>query len=296
MKISHRNQSLEKPLPKTLYLAVAFFFLCEGVLWADLKEVLEDRDKNGSLETRAYYSAGEIFKTEADTNGDGKTDAWIRYKDGKRHRGEADTDHDGKIDAWLVYSDSGRLLQRSGDGNGDGKPDQFMSFLKNRQITMREFDRNFDGKIDRRGLLKWDADKSISIWNQNQMQKIPIPGYVMVWREDDNDYDGIIDDFKAKPDRVRGEDGNPIVTEIKSRNGMPMDPFPLQPIEDDSSEEPAVEPAPAAPSDGAAASADKPRSKIRLGIGTAGTSAERVRRMNERFGWDEKIEKIDPSA
>ncbi len=80
------------------------------------------------------------------------------------------------------------------DTNGDGKPDQFKQFLKGRSLVLHEYDRNFDGKIDMRKLSEWAMIRPVP-------GESPLPGYRTVRREEDNDFDGIVDVYYDRNDK-----------------------------------------------------------------------------------------------
>ncbi len=99
------------------------------------------------------------------------------------------------------------------DTNHDGKPDRFTLLLKGRNLILREVDTNFDGKIDQRSLMEWDPDKKITIMT-SRIERIPNPGYAVIWREEDKDFNGKIDAYREKgkkdpePSRI-GQSMNP---------------------------------------------------------------------------------------
>lgn len=94
---------------------------------------------------------------------------------------------------------------KASDTNGDGKPDKFYTFLKGRMLVLREYDRNFDGKIDRRALAEWGTIR----YGPGQP---PMPGYLNLWSEEDNDFDGKIDVYKERGNKNPPRDriGKPI--------------------------------------------------------------------------------------
>ena len=124
-----------------------------------------------------------------------------------------DKNHDGKMDHWYWRDSKNHLVRQAVDNNGDGKPDQFYTFIHGgRDFVIREYDRNFDGKIDKRLLVHWDAGKTIPILNGTRMTRIPNPGYGSVWKEEDNDFDGMIDVYVDKRDKTKTRVGQKIST------------------------------------------------------------------------------------
>lgn len=124
---------------------------------------------------------------------------------------KVDKDADGIIDEW-IYRDAGGVIRRVGkDTNKDGKMDRFMDFLKGRMVVLWEMDRNFDGKVDRRQLDEWGERRLVP-------GQPTIPGYKMIWREEDNDYDGIIDVYKEnkKSNSKNNPVGQPIVGGVEA--------------------------------------------------------------------------------
>lgn len=118
----------------------------------------------------------------------------------------------GKVRTHLFYD--GKILVRSeADTNGDGKPDRYYHFFQGREFVLREYDSNYDGKIDKRNYSQWDANKTISTPNGNRMMKIPNPGYKIIWKEEDNNFDGVIDVYRDVRDKSKTKVGRKINTE-----------------------------------------------------------------------------------
>lgn len=105
-------------------------------------------------------------KTE-DKNGDGRVDLWAYLKDGKTFRTERDTNADGKPDRFSLFIKGRDLVLRETDANFDGKIDQraLASWDGNKKIPVggvparsipnpgydniwKEVDSDFDGKLD----------------------------------------------------------------------------------------------------------------------------------------------------
>lgn len=156
------------------------------------------------------YEGGKVVKELEDKNGDGKPDITTYYVNGKKHHGEGASHFDGKIDVWYLYSDKGVLRQIARDTNGDGKPDQFITMLKGRNLMLKEYDRNFDGRIDQRKLVTWSPER-LKVPGQGA-----IPGYVPLWTEGDDNFDGLIDVYTEKGNK------NP----SKEKIGKPIDAQP----------------------------------------------------------------------
>jgi len=139
--------------------------------------------------------AGELVRAEKgveqeqfDTNEDGVMDQTVFYKGGKKIRRESDKNFDGKVDQWDYYDEEGIYRRTAKDTNGDGQPDRWR-YTEGPGVMLREVDRNFDGKVDRRQLTQFMMDRRLNI-----------PRHLYIWKEEDNDFDGVIDIF-----RVRGE-------------------------------------------------------------------------------------------
>ncbi len=170
--------------------------------WAATRTEAVDENGDGRKESVYTYDGKQVLKAESDMNGDGKPDAVTQYKDGRRFSTEADRDFNGRTDNWVTYNEAGRLSRSARDTNKDGKPDQYKEFPSGtRELVTQEDDANFDGKVDTRRLMQWSADKSIPIFTNNRMTRIPNPGYVTLWKEDDTNFDGRIDAYyeKGKP-------------------------------------------------------------------------------------------------
>lgn len=150
---------------------------------------------------------GRVVRELEDKNGDGKPDITTYYVNGKKHHGEGASRFDGKIDTGYIYSTKGVLRQIAKDTNGDGKPDQFITMLKGRNLMLKESDRNFDGRIDQRKLVTWSAER-LKIPGQT-----PIPGYIPLWTEGDDNFDGKIDIYTERGNK------NP----SKEKMGKPID-------------------------------------------------------------------------
>lgn len=228
----------------------------------------EDRDKDGRKETTIYYTGSTIRRVEVDKNGDGQMDQWVDFAAGKRSKGEADADYDGRVDSWYVYSRQGALRFAMKDTNGDGTPDDYKILVKGRELVLRELDTNHDGKIDKRRMMKWGMIRSIP-------GQPAIPGYVNILREEDLDFDGIIDNYRERTEK--GEKPRP------SRLGKPIKTEPTLPM----AEEP--EPAPATGQKASApggSSLDPSSGKRKPGEAAGGrwkSTAQLVDEMNERY-------------
>ena len=163
----------------------------------------EDSDNDGRKETQVLYAENDksiITKKVSDMNGDGRPDRTVDYKDGKPSTGEADANLDGKIDSWMRYDKGGKLAHAAKDTDGDGQPDQYRQMLKGRNLVLKTYDRNQDRRADKRSLLLWKEDKSIPVYDGSKMEKISVPGYVALWTEEDNNFDGKIDAYREKGD------------------------------------------------------------------------------------------------
>ncbi len=184
------------------------FLLCglPALSFAEEKAELIDENKDGRKETTLFSNEYGKIRSEVDMNGDGKPDRFVKFRGGVRASAESDKNFDGKIESWDTYTPKGSLIRTGRDSNGDGKPDTFKQMLKGRTLVLKEIDRNFDGKIDRRQLDQWGERKfgpGIA----------PVPGYIALWKEEDNDYDGKVD--------VYHERGNK--SPSKARIGKPID-------------------------------------------------------------------------
>ena len=111
-----------------------------------------------------------------------------------------DTDKDGFKETQKIYAD-GVLKKTTKDTNRDSKPDEFRTFLKGRNLILVEKDRNFDGKIDQKKVMEWGSRRLVP-------GQPPIPSYVLVSKDEDNDFDGRFETHwekgqKKKPSPVR---------------------------------------------------------------------------------------------
>ncbi len=106
-----------------------------------------------------------------------------------------DQDKDGRPDTWLWRDAENNLKSTAKDTNKDGKPDYFSELLRGRNLVMRESDRNFDGRVDRRWLTQWDPNKRMitGMGRNNIPQYTAMPGYITLWTEEDNDFDGTME-------------------------------------------------------------------------------------------------------
>jgi len=103
---------------------------------------------------------------------------------------EMDRNGDGVVDGWYYYDEKGSPRRRQVDTNGDGRPDKQIYLVQGREIVLREYDLNFDGKVDKRVLAKWDYAKRLRTYQ-----------YMTVELEVDNNYDGVIDDFRKRGEK-----------------------------------------------------------------------------------------------
>ena len=133
-----------------------------------------------------------------------------------------DQDKAGFKEKHLFLDGKGKLLQKTKDTNADGKPDEYSSYPQgSRNFVLKELDRNFDGKIDKRSLSQWDPNKGISIWDGKRIIKTPVPGYSPIWKEGDNDFDGIIDTYHEKKQK------NETAAPPKNKVGQAIDIRPM---------------------------------------------------------------------
>ncbi|OIO38020.1 MAG: hypothetical protein AUJ72_03310 [Candidatus Omnitrophica bacterium CG1_02_46_14] len=205
-----------------LMMGVLAVFLCTQSTLAAERVELKDEDGDGRKETEITTSGDKMIKAVVDKNGDKKPDQWIYFKNGVRSKAQIDSDYDGKLDEWVIYDAEGRVKARVKDTNHDGKPDYFQTFIQGRGVVLREYDRNFDGRIDRRMLMQWDGNKKITTFLNGRLGSIPNPGYVYIWKEEDNDYDGKIDVYQERGNK------KPSTEKI----GKEMDPLPTKSSED----------------------------------------------------------------
>ena len=200
-------------LMRSLFVSVFLLFFSSSWLFAAERVELADEDGDGRKETKYFYEGQQIVRAETDRNGDAKPDIFTEYRNGKRFASKADRDSDGTIDTWSTFNENGRLSRVASDTNKDGKPDQFKEFVKgNREFVVQENDTNFDGKIDQRKSLQWDGGKTIPIFVNNRMSRVPNPGYVTLWKEEDTNFDGVIDAYSE-----RGKSG------VSARVGQPIE-------------------------------------------------------------------------
>ena len=84
-----------------------------------------------------------------DTNGDGKTDAWLNFDAAGNLAVEAmdKSRRDGKPDAWVYYR-RGAVYQKEWDRNFDGKPD-FRVLERDKKLLEKQYDDDFDGKFEK---------------------------------------------------------------------------------------------------------------------------------------------------
>ncbi len=185
----------------------ALSFLLPLTAFAALREVRET-DEKGAV-TRTFYQGDTPVRIETDMNADGKADRTLLFKDGKRGVERGDRNLDGRIDYERLHNAKGRMIQEFQDSNADEKWDKFFTYpFATRDFVLREADRNFDGKIDRRSFSEWDANKSVVIPQGNRMTRTPMPGYSVVWSEDDNDFDGLIDVYANREDKTKDLKGS----------------------------------------------------------------------------------------
>ena len=157
---------------------------------------IQQKDQNSDVvsETHIIYDHDLPKRSESDWNHDGQVDEVVQFKKGMRFLKATDTDFNGTEDTWAFYDAKGHLMGNARDTNNDGKPDQFRQLLRGRDLILREFDRNFDGKIDMKKVSEWGIVRRAT----NQP---PVPSYVTLEREEDNNYDGLVDSYYYRYDR-----------------------------------------------------------------------------------------------
>ncbi len=187
---------------RTVVFFLILFLAMPPAAWAELREE-KKTDEKGAV-TRTVYDDDMPVSTEIDVNADGTPDKVISFIKGKRHIERGDRNLDGKTDYERLHNSKGSMIQELRDSNADEKWDSFATFPQGtREIVLRETDRNFDGKIDRRSYEMWDANKSIVVPQATGFSRTPVPGYSVVWAEEDDDYDGIIDQYRNREDKTK---------------------------------------------------------------------------------------------
>ena len=172
---------------------------------------MEDNDGDGRKETKLIMENGKIVRGEIDKNVDGKPDLWTRFKGGNRAETEEDKDFDGQVDKRYYYTAKGATYRTEEDMNKDGKPDRFRYLPKaTRELVLKEEDRNFDDKIDKRTMTAWKADKKFPYYDGKKMSYRPDPGYVALWREGDDNFDGVIDVYHKREKNSPSKLGQPM--------------------------------------------------------------------------------------
>lgn len=146
-----------------------------------------------------------------DTNGDGRNDREITYENGVKSIEKKDLDSDGFFETTYFYDKKGRLRRKEVDTNRDGKPDKWYFFEKGGAAVLKEYDLNFDGKVDKRKKDELGVDRI------TKTQR-----FMTMWREEDTDFDGIIDLYRVKGVKSPSPD----------KKGQPMDPNPRVNIEE----------------------------------------------------------------
>lgn len=167
--------------------------LCVFCAWGTAAErvVPVDKDGDGREETETVYDNGQMVEERIDTNEDGVKDKFVRYRDGVKVKVLVDRDHNGKVDRWHFYNSEGQLKRTEYDKNGDETPDENKYWMQGRELVWRETDRNFDGKVDKRVLSHYGHDRTLKILRYKPIEK-----------EEDNDFDGIIDSYFSKRNEV----------------------------------------------------------------------------------------------
>lgn len=88
---------------------------------------------------------------EVDRNGDGKVDERFFYSGGRLDRSEADRNFDGRVDEIFEYERSGDTKLWRGDDDFDGRLESTLKYLDG-QPQRFELDRDGDGMVDMRTL------------------------------------------------------------------------------------------------------------------------------------------------
>lgn len=128
--------------------AIAFFvgaLLAGGAVWAVLNgpgrsnEV--DRNGDGKVDERFFYSGDQLARSEADRNFDGRVDEIFEYErngDTKLYR--SDDDFDGRLESTFKYLD-GQPQRFEVDVDGDGQVDVRTSYDHGVAVTTEYMDR-----------------------------------------------------------------------------------------------------------------------------------------------------------
>jgi len=80
--------------------------------------IVQDLDRDGTVDIRETWDRGDLTLVEQDTNGDGAFDALTRFRDGEITQTEYDLDFDGQFDFRESWQRDGRhLLEVFRDGS-----------------------------------------------------------------------------------------------------------------------------------------------------------------------------------
>ncbi|MFQ5656988.1 MAG: hypothetical protein ACE5G5_05560 [Candidatus Methylomirabilales bacterium] len=108
----------------------------------------EDSRLDGQMDTWTYYENGHPARKESDTNGDGRVDLWAYYSGaGDVVRTEADTDHDRHRDRVVAYS-KGEMVEEKLYIRGQNSPRLIVTY-RNGQPSRKVEDTSGNGRIDR---------------------------------------------------------------------------------------------------------------------------------------------------
>jgi hypothetical protein len=137
-----------------------------------LEQLISDRDRDGSIDTRAFMDGTTVQRIEIDRNADHKPDRWEHYhtaanararsdveierveeangsderitrrefyERGTLVRVEEDINDDGRIDKWEHYA-NGQLARIELDLKGAGFPDRRMTYRRDGSVDRVEVD------------------------------------------------------------------------------------------------------------------------------------------------------------
>jgi antitoxin component YwqK of YwqJK toxin-antitoxin module len=108
----------------------------------------EDSRLDGRLDTWTFHEAGRAVRKESDTNGDGKVDLWVFYDAaGNIVRTEADSDSDNHRDHVIVYA-QGEMVEEQRYSPGL-EPPRFIATYANGIQTRKAEDTDGNGRMNR---------------------------------------------------------------------------------------------------------------------------------------------------
>ncbi len=127
-----------------------------------LLKTREDTTNNGKIDRIRLFRAGEPYRVETDTDGNGFFETVSLLENQKVVKNLIDKNQDGIVDVEIFFNDSQEKERLISDFDLDGKKDTWQTYAYNRLVTLHR-DENGDGRLDLKVLYRKGVKVSLVI-------------------------------------------------------------------------------------------------------------------------------------